>query len=300
MILRCEREKVPMNLSIIIPSLNEGDSIQTMVSNILDTINLDNYEIIIVNSGGTEKSAIKDLPMIQIYDTPREGAPQARNFGATKASSKFLLFADAHLEFRQNWGPKIINDLENNQTSIIAPCITAMHVDNSRACGFRWKNIKMDIEWLPDTKDEIHEIPFACGCCMAVEKNTFVQIGQFDSGTRLWGEEDSEICIRAWLAGYSVLCDPSVRVGHKFRTDFPYEVEWIDINYNKIRFSFSHFNSERLARHLATISQTNDFTKTLLMVLKDNVLNRRMELDSKKIHDDDWFFEKFPMSGWSS
>jgi glycosyltransferase involved in cell wall biosynthesis len=52
-----------VNLSIIIPSLNKGDSILTMVSNILDTINLDNYEIIIVNSGGTEKSAIKDLPM---------------------------------------------------------------------------------------------------------------------------------------------------------------------------------------------------------------------------------------------
>jgi len=287
------------SLSIIIPSLNEGYATQKTVSNIIDTIGLENYEIIVINSGGTEILAIKDLPMVRLYDTPREGAPQARNFGATNASSKFLLFADAHLEFRQNWGNTILNDLENNQTSIITPCVTVMNDYNSRGCGFRWKNINMEIEWFPDVKNELHEIPFACGCCMAVEKNTFIQIGQFDSGTRMWSEEDSEICMRTWLLGCSVLCDPSVKVGHNFKTSFPYEVKWMDLNYNKIRFLFSHFNSQRLTTYLTALSQASNFTETLLMVLKDNVLNRRKELDEKRIHDDNWFFEKFKMRDWS-
>ena len=40
-------------LSIIIPCLNEESSVEKMVFNINQTIQLDNYEIIIVNSGGT-------------------------------------------------------------------------------------------------------------------------------------------------------------------------------------------------------------------------------------------------------
>ena len=52
-------------LSVIIPALNEGyDLIQT-VFNIVDTVRMDNYEIIVVNSGGTQVSEIKDLSMIE-------------------------------------------------------------------------------------------------------------------------------------------------------------------------------------------------------------------------------------------
>jgi len=72
------------NLSIIIPSLNEGNSVEKMVSNINGTIGLDQYEIIVVNSGGTETSDIGKLPMVYVYETPREGAPQARNFDLLK------------------------------------------------------------------------------------------------------------------------------------------------------------------------------------------------------------------------
>ena len=66
-----------------------------MVFNINQTIELDNYEIIIVNSGGTETSAIRDLSMVRIYNTSREGAPQARNFGAKKATNDVKLRRNA-------------------------------------------------------------------------------------------------------------------------------------------------------------------------------------------------------------
>ena len=50
------------SISIIVPSLNEFDSVEKMIFNVIDTIELDDYEIIIVNSGGTETSAIQKLP----------------------------------------------------------------------------------------------------------------------------------------------------------------------------------------------------------------------------------------------
>jgi glycosyltransferase involved in cell wall biosynthesis len=288
------------DISVVIPTLNEGRSAEGMVYNISETIGLDNYEIIIVNSGGTDLLEIARLPRVSVYDVPREGAPQARNLGASKTSSDFLVFADSHLEFRKGWGLKILDRLKENKMSIITPTITVIGDDNSRASGFRWKNIDMEMEWLPDLKSEIHEVPFACGCCMAIGKKMFNEIDKFDSGIRFWGLEDSEICIRSWLFGYTVLCDPSIRVGHKFRNSFPYEVKWTDINYNKIWFSFSHFSSKRLAKHLKTMSREGDCAETLLMVLENKVLDRRISLFSKRAYDDDWFFERFPMLDWTS
>lgn len=287
------------SLSIIIPSLNESDSVEKMILNVNDTIGLDDYEIIVVNSGGTETSSIEKLPMIQIFDTAREGAPQARNFGANKASNDALLFADAHLEFRQGWGARILNDLELNKAGIVTPCVTAIDDEKRRGCGFKWINLDMEIFWLPDLTSYIHEIPFACSCCMAIKKRLFDEIGQFDCGIRFWGEEDSEISLRAWLMDYTVLCDPSIIVGHVFRNSHPYNIAWFDRTYNKIRLSISHFSLERIHAHLTAISHLQDFDKALLKVVEDLVLDRRDLLLNKRIHDDDWFFEKFPMNGWT-
>lgn len=286
-------------LSIIIPCLNEGRSVEKMVYNITNTIEQDDYEIIVVNSGGTETTEIKKLSMVSIYDVTRQGAPQARNFGATKASGNILIFADAHIEFKPGWDFKITTAIDNNKMSLITPCITILGNENSRGCGFKWANLAMQIYWLPDQLAHIHEIPFACSCCLAIQSKAFEEIGHFDSGIRLWGEEDSELSMRAWLMGYRVLCDPSVRVGHMFRKSHPYKIELTDILYNKIRFAFSHFNTERMTKCLRTISDTPQFRNILLMVIEQGAMDRRMDLFRKRIHNDDWFFTKFPMNGWT-
>jgi glycosyltransferase involved in cell wall biosynthesis len=286
-------------LSIIIPCLNEGELVEKMVSNIVKTIETKSYEIIIINSGGTETSRVSKLTMVSIYDTAREGAAQARNFGANKASGDVLIFADAHLEFKPSWDTQIFQALEIREKSIVTPCITVFGDENSRACGFKWKNLRMEVEWLPDMKSGIHEIPFACGCCMAARKKIFNEIGKFDSGNRFWGVEDAEICLRAWLLGYSVLCEPSIRVGHMFRTKHPYELEWIDVLYNEIRLAFSHFKPERLTKYLRAIYQIPNFDIAYSRVLESDVLNRRIKLFNERVYDDDWFFQKFPMNEYS-
>ena len=295
-----EFRKLVNKLSIVIPSLNENESVEKMVFNINETIGLDEFEIIIVDSGGTATSGVREHPMVQVYNTPREGAPQARNFGAAKASNDILLFADAHTHFMPGWGSKILNDFELNGRSLVTPCVTVMGDENRRGCGFKWTNISMEIFWLPDLWQEIHEIPFACSCCMAIMKEVFDELGQFDSGIRFWGEEDSELCMRAWLMGYSVLCDPSIRIGHVFRSEHPYNMEWSDTIYNKMRLVISHLNTERISRHLREMSYYPGFDKLLLMVLEDHVLDRRDDFFRRRVHNDDWFFQKFHMEGWSA
>jgi GT2 family glycosyltransferase len=157
----------------------------------------------------------------------------------------------------------------------------------------------MDIEWLPDLEPQLHEIPFACACCTAVKKTTFMEIGGFDSGTRFWGSEDSELSLRAWLLGYQVICDPSIQVGQVFRSEHPYHVAWFDELYNKVRLAFSHFSVRRLETFLRSNSQTPMFLDVLLEIQKSNVFKRRAKLFKASTKSDDWFFEKFKMQGLS-
>ena len=162
------------NLSIVIPCLNEGNSVEKMVPNIIDTVGLDQFEIIIINSGGTDTSLIRDLPCVRIHDSRvRLGAPEARNLGSRISCSDSIIFCDAHVEFKQGWGSRLLEDMENNENSIITPCMGVMGNENVTAFGFKWSDIEMNIDWLPCLKTEIYEIPFAPGGCMAMRKRLF-------------------------------------------------------------------------------------------------------------------------------
>jgi GT2 family glycosyltransferase len=301
-------------LSIIIPSLNEGKNLERTVYNLIDTIGLDNYEIIIINSrqgyGRTETSSIRRLSKIHVYDSPsRLGSPHARNFGARKASSNFLLFADAHLQFfEERWGPKVLNDLKENKDCIITPCFTdigdAPEIRNTKGCGFRWTNMTLDSSGIPGVKPYIHEVPFAGGAFMAVEKRLFYELGEFDSGIRIFGSGDIEISLRAWLLGFRVLCDPSIRIGHKWRgVQREYTLEQIDLIHNKIRIAISHFDSKRLIKYMRVrsdaLADDSLFKEALFMAVEGGALDRREMLFKRRVMTDDQFFEKFPMNGWT-
>ena len=291
---------MPDSMSIIIPSLNEGDNLERTVRNMIVTIGLEDYEIIVVNEGGTETSSIRNLPKISIYETGRQGSAQARNFGAAVSNKNVLLFADAHIEFKRGWGKRLLRLLELDKNCIIAPCITRLGDEESRGCGYRWADPTMEIDWLPDSGQAVHEVPFAIAACLAIEKRMFQEIGRFDSGIRFYGEEDTELCLRAWLLGYRVLCDPAIRVGHLFRDAFPYEIHYSNQLYNQIRLAFSHFGAQRLTSYLRTLYDIEEFDTAFELAMRSDVLPRRVELFKKRVHSDNWFFKKFPMPGWTS
>ena len=290
-------------ISIIIPSLNEGNYLQDTVFNITSTISSTDYEIIIVNSGGTQTSKIEDLDSVHLFNSAIPLSPaQAKNTGASKSSGEILLFTDAHVFFSYGWEYKILKALRDENV-IISPCITLMGDENIIGCGFKWRNLNMELKWLTDLTQEIHEIPFAAGACMAVSKRTFEDLGQFDYDFRSWGMEDAEISLRAWTQGCNVLCDTTNRVSHKFKTNFPYTVSPKDIYYNRIRLCFLHFRSKRLIKYLRHLSRhlfpITEFNNILIKLIGSDVLNKREDLFNKRIYTDDWFFEKFHMKGWS-
>lgn len=86
-----------IKFSLIIPTYNVEKYIEKCIRSIIEQ-NYDNYEIIIVNDGSTDKSidVINKInnKKIQIFNKKNGGLSSARNYGLTKATGDYIWFID--------------------------------------------------------------------------------------------------------------------------------------------------------------------------------------------------------------
>ena len=71
--------------------------VEIMVHNIINTIGIKHYEIIVVNSGSTEISNIKNLANVSIYDMDRQGAPQGLEILVPTKHMVIFLYLQMHI-----------------------------------------------------------------------------------------------------------------------------------------------------------------------------------------------------------
>ena len=97
-------------LSVIIPLFNKEKNIVNTLTSVCNQTYTD-FEVIIVNDGSTDAS-IKNISVInddriQLFSKKNEGVSIARNFGAEKAISNYIVFLDAD----DYWHPNHLNNL---------------------------------------------------------------------------------------------------------------------------------------------------------------------------------------------
>jgi glycosyltransferase involved in cell wall biosynthesis len=284
-------------VSIVIPTLNEGENLRKTVRSIQETTSCD-YEIIVVDNGSNDGSSDfieKELryPRIRLFKTERLGAARARNYGAKEAVGKFIIFVDAHILFPPGWVSALIKSFEGSSVAIAGPAISAWDSSSAKGFGFRWRNARFDIEWLPRQRLEAYSVPMVGSGCMAVRRTIFEAMEGFDSGMMNYGSEDSEFCLRAWLLGHTVLVVPSIEVSHYFRSHHPYEVTWRQVIHNMLRTAFCHFNNDRIQKVTAALNHYPQYHEAFELVTNNGVQRRRERLLATRKHDDNWFFQNF-------
>ena len=284
-------------ISIIIPTLNEKNELLETLSNIEKTIGFDGYEVIVINSGGTNLPFAKTNQLKIVNSKIRLGVAQAKNLGANISTGRHLVFLDAHVRLSDNWGKIIVEDFKDFN-GIIHSCIKSIDNENLLGYGFRWGDLSMKWEWIPSSNSIIEDIPFAAGAFIAIDFDTFSNIGGFDSGLIYWGGEDAEISLRSWLFGYKVKCHSSIEVAHKFRDIFPYTINWKTIYHNQARIAFCHFGKDRFNEFIRYNSNNLIMNNILYLVITSRTISRRQWLFTNRVYSDDWFFTKFPMCNW--
>lgn len=103
--------------------------------------------------------------------------------------------------------------------------------------------------------DTLQETDFVTGCCLMTKREVIEHIGMLDTGFFLY-YEDSDFCIRARDAGYSVLYQPKAvlyhKVSHSTELDSPVYI-YFNLR-NKILFLKKHSSPAGWIRHLPYLS----------------------------------------------
>lgn len=295
-------EKESIDVSIIVPCKNEINNLNWTVDSIMKSKNSLNFELIVVDDASMDlsteflrqdinKNIYKDVILIK---TNNIGAAQARNAGGKVARGKYLFFCDAHVKVPDGWLDSLVDTLRNSNASLVAPCIADISNTSAAGYGQTWDN-RLKVTWLTNNPKNVVEIPIACGCAFGITKEAFEKIHGFDKFFQVWGKEDEELCFKAWLYGYRTVVNPEVKVQHLFRPKHPYQVTMSNVTYNMLCLAYSHFGKKRLIKTIE-IAKNDFFFSSAAANIKFNadlILRQREKYFKERMHNDDFFFEKF-------
>lgn len=152
----------------------------------------------------------------------------ARNVGSKLSTGDTLLYLDCHTCFNNDGIAVLLQTLDRNKDSIVAPAIEVVDFPSCKPEGgigygvaFRFiNNDSFQWTWLsPDHLDRPYPVPFVCGCAFSMKRSTYNVLARYggflDVHTGLsWEEEKS---MRLARLGHPTLIEPRAIVGHYFK-----------------------------------------------------------------------------------
>ena len=113
-------------VSVIIPCYNLGEYINEAIESVLNQTFQD-FEIIVVNDGSTDKKTIQilkslNIPQLKVIHTANEGLSKARNNGISKSTGKYILPLDADDKIAAEYIEKAVKILDENENMGIVYC----------------------------------------------------------------------------------------------------------------------------------------------------------------------------------
>ncbi|XP_054723563.1 polypeptide N-acetylgalactosaminyltransferase 14-like [Uloborus diversus] len=239
------REKLPdvphdFSVSVIISFHNEARS--ALLRAIISILNRSPQllkEIILIDDFSDDENdvlGLANLPKVKVYrNTRREGLARSRMFGVEKSTGSHVVFLDSHCEVNFGWLASLLSIAAKHPRALVSPIIDLIDADTfdykasgEYKGGFNWN---LRFQWQPRAENEelkrneivdFFKSPVIPGGLFLVQKSWFEELGGFDKGLEIWGAENIEVSIKAWLCGGEVLTVPCSRVGHVFRERHPY------------------------------------------------------------------------------
>ena len=195
--------------SFIIPACQEETNIRLTIQSILKNRWDSPPEIIVVENGSTDLTAIaaKEEGAI-VYSLPTKSRSLARNFGANKATYEWLVFLDADVELDERWSEGVYKAIQNPWYEVIqGPIIPSgkegwlnrfrlQHASEKTAgtfCSFITTRL----------------IPPLNSACFAIKKQSFLALGGFDE--KLSRCEDTDLGFRCFFEGLVFATEGSMR-----------------------------------------------------------------------------------------
>lgn len=229
-------------VSVVLVARNEDEWLRKCVESLNQAKSYTNFEIVVIDDQSSD-GCVSELQLDQGFVTNGIGPSRARNLGADKARGEILIFCDAHLKFPDLWLDQLIQPILDGRADVVNPVISDIAVPTTLGFGWDFDSNTYEYKWSGSTNQFRFQSGVAGGC-LAIRKRVFDQVGQFDSGFIRWGMEDSELSLRLVLSGYRLALEPAVVVGHFFKENNDYGVDWLSYNYNFLRMAYINMDRE--------------------------------------------------------
>jgi len=214
--------------SIIIVNYNGGEYILVCLQSLVNVID-DGVEIIVVDNASADdspnliKNAFPDIRMI--CSTTNLGFGGGSNLGVRYARGKYLAFLNPDTVVEPGWLESLVLALEANPDAGLATSKILLIDDPNRinTCG---NNVHITGLTLcrgmgqpADAFPKLDEVSAISGAAFVVRRELFDWLGGFDENFFLY-MEDTDLSLRARLAGYKCIFVPESIVYHHYALRF--------------------------------------------------------------------------------
>ncbi|OPX99510.1 MAG: putative glycosyltransferase EpsH [Syntrophorhabdus sp. PtaB.Bin047] len=193
-------------LSIVIPVFNQHDMTHECITAIRETTQ--DCEIIIVDNGSDPAFRAPFTGFIGltiIRNEKNEGFPVAVNQGIRAAQGEIVCLLNNDVIVTPGWSEKLTAALD--EFSIVGPMTNYVAgIQKAHTANYTNKDELNDAahEWAQNVGDEVQEVNFVIGFCMAFKRALFDELGDFDESLWPCSGEEIDFCLSAREAGHRV------------------------------------------------------------------------------------------------
>lgn len=304
-------------ISIIIPYHNEGkDFILEGINQIKNTIDVDNYEILVIDDFSDDPLIIDDNHVIVIRQTQNLGVGAAFDKGVSISKYKNIFLTASDVRFiKNNWASEMIKEIENHPKSITCTTCIGLNTDNmdmeSRRYTHRcqganilifhdhkthpkkpesFRNI-LEGQWrksLNVKESDVDSFDIQClmGAAYGISREWYKYIDGF-AGHKLWGTLEPYISLKSWFFGGSVRLAPRIETGHIFKQSGTHGTPIITLIYNKLFVTNVLFNDNDIDKLIKFLGENDTVIAAKKMIddNKDYIKLKQLEYRAKMTGD---------------
>ncbi|MDS1141171.1 glycosyltransferase 61 family protein [Pusillimonas sp. SM2304] len=225
-------------VSIIIPTQNKWSALLPCVESLIRYTTYENYELVIIDSGGHESAIRKGLSALEssggrisfkVLPWHAEFNYAAiNNFAAAQARGEVLLFLNDDIELdgksRTDWLDRFLAQALRPEAGIVGTrldlpqgrgveqCGLVLGLDEMVRQGFRGESV--DEPGYMNRLVAQHNISAVSASCLMMRKKVFDELGGFDAETFPVFYADIDLSLKAAKAGYLLALEPDTGLIH--------------------------------------------------------------------------------------
>ena len=197
------------SVSVVVPSYNEEAGIERCLASLADqTLPRDEYEIIVVDGGSTDRTRELAAPYadrVFVQTSPKVGG--ARNDGVLAARAPLIATTDADCALPRDWVERARDDLRREGVVLVYGTVAPIEDTLKNRLSLGLANLFAALGY------RTGRLYYTLGCNTAFRRDAFLRAGMYrtiDAG------DDLEIARRMVREG-RLLFDPKLRVGFSMR-----------------------------------------------------------------------------------